>query len=305
MKIYYRILAIMAAAAFAVACDPNKTPEFNDEDAFASFDKASFAFNETAGTISIPVTVASINPLKTSVTYEVDTEKSTAVVGEDFSFADNTGVLAFSGSERTKTIDIKLEDKSGIYTGDKSIVIKLKSAVGVNVGAENSCRISILDLDHPLADILGDYTVTCTDYYNGAVSYTMTLSKDPDDITIVWCNALAPVCLTATEADGPMDCWGKVSEDHSTITFEIGQKPGADFGYGSMVLCEWYLQGGGLYVNYSGDPIVLTKTADGTFTTDFDTAFVDDEYVWRGGLILGKKWNAANGTDYVTTWTKK
>ena len=113
----------MAAAAFAVACDPNKTPEFDDADAFASFDKASFAFNETAGTISIPVTVASVNPLKTSVTYEVDTEKSTAVVGEDFSFADNTGVLAFSGSERTDTPPTEISPLSGCKMPQQALMV--------------------------------------------------------------------------------------------------------------------------------------------------------------------------------------
>ena len=303
MKTIFRILSVAVAVALAAACDPNKYPEFDDNDAFAAFDNDSYSVNETVGSVSLPVTIASVNTIQTSVTYELDTEKSTAKEGEDFTFADNSGVLAFNGSERTKNIQINIIDRSGEYTGDKSIVIKIKNAVGINVGAENSCSVKILDLDHPLADVLGNYTVTCTDYYLGAQSYTMTLEKDPEDVTIVWCNKIAPIVERYGTAYGSFSVWGTVSEDHSTIVFNIGQKPGANFGYGDMVFV--------LYNDAYADctesgTITFTKQADGTFKTNESYGFVDDEYYWYGGVVLGDIDCGLKGmTTASTIWTKQ
>ncbi|MGN0201750.1 MAG: Calx-beta domain-containing protein [Candidatus Cryptobacteroides sp.] len=289
MKSLYRIFAIAAAVSFVAACNPNTLPEFDDKDAFAAFEKTSYSVDETIGTMSVPVTIASVSPMSASVTYEVDAEKSTAVEGVDYTLVDKTGVISFSGSERTNAITVKVLDHSGVYTGDKVLVINIKSAVGVNVGAENSCTIKILDLDHPLADILGTYTVTCQDYANGALSYEMSLTKDPEDVNLVWCEGIVPLAVN----DSELMVWGTVSADHKTITFTCGQKPGANWGYGDMVLCTWELTSAGFEVYVEGS-IVFTKQEDGTFTSENSIAFVDDYYIYRGGLLYPG-----------TVWTKK
>ena len=302
MKKIYRIFTLACAVAVAAACDLNKMPEFDDNDAFAAFDVSSYSYNETQGRISIPVTIASVNPVKTSVTYElVSDESCTAVEGTDFKFVDNTGVLSFDGQKRTATIDIDIVDLSGVYTGDKSFSISLKSATGINIGAEKTCTVTIMDLDHPLADILGNYTVACTDYYNGACNYTMTLSKDPDDVSIVWCNAIAPMGITY-KAYGKFDVWGTVSEDHSTIVFDAGQKPGVNLGYGSLVLVTYDEVGD----CYETGTVTMTRLSDGTFSTTDSYGFVDDMYYWYGGLVLGEI-NASlkSLASASTTWTKQ
>lgn len=272
MKSIYRIFAIAAAVSFAAACNPNTLPEFDDKDAFAAFDKSSYSVEETSGEITVPVTIASIDPKSASVTYEVDAEKTTAEEGVDYTLVDNTGVLSFKGTERSNSIKVKILDRSGVYTGDKVLVLKIKSAVGVNVGAESTCTIKILDLDHPLADVLGTYTVACNDYFKGAVSYTMHLTKDPDDVSVVWCDGIVPLAVGVPS----LAVWGTVSEDHKTITFACGQKPGFNNGSGDFVFCEWEERDGGLFVSTAGS-IVFTKQADGSFTTDNPIAFVDDE----------------------------
>jgi Calx-beta domain. len=299
MKSLIRIFSIAAAVAFVAACDPNKTPVFDDSDAFAAFDTDYMSVGETAGTISIPVTIASITPVQTSVTYAVVADESGkgAVEGKNFSFADNSGVLTFDGKERTKTIDIDIKALSGVYTGDLSFTIELKSAGKINLGAEKTCKINIEDLDHPLADVLGTYTVTCTDYYDGPTTYTMTLSKDPEELDIVWCNAICPACAQYVNY-GPWDVWGRVSEDHKTITFALGQKPGAQWGYGDLVFCTWAVSSNGNFDVFEEGQAVFTKQADGVYMSEDKLCFVD-QYVWSGALLLGK----ADGKNIV--WTKK
>ena len=284
MKSIYRIFAIAAAVSFAAACNPNTLPEFDDKDAFAAFDKSSYSVEETSGELTVPVTIASVDPKSASVTYEVDAEKTTAQEGVDYTLGDNTGVLSFKGTERSNSIKVNILDRSGVYTGDKVLVLKIKSAVGVNIGAESTCTIKILDLDHPLADILGTYTVSCNDKKYGDMNYTMHLTKDPEDVNIVWCDAIVPMAV----GQSGYDVWGTVSADHKTITFAYGQKPGANLGYGDLTLGSWTED---FKIGFVGS-IVFTKQEDGTFKTEDTISFVDDMYVWYGALLYpGTVWS--------------
>ena len=105
-------------------------------------------------------------------------------------------------------------------------------------------------------------------------------------MTVVWCDGIVPLAAGVPS----LAVWGTVSEDHKTITFACGQKPGLNNGNGDLVLCEWEERGGGLIVSTAGS-IVFTKQADGSFTTDNPIGFVDDEYVYQGGLVLpGSVW---------------
>ena len=94
MKSFYRIFAIAAAVSFAAACNPNRLPEFDDKDAFAAFEKTTYSVEETSGSLAIPVTIASVNPMSASVTYEVDAENSTAKEGVDYTLEDNTSLAS-------------------------------------------------------------------------------------------------------------------------------------------------------------------------------------------------------------------
>lgn len=289
-----RIIPVVAGFVLLASCDLNKYPEFDDKDAFAAIDIAKVSVKETVGKISIPVTIASVNPIQTSVTYTV-ADGATAKDGENYSFVDKSGVLSFNGEERTKTIDINIADLSGIYTGDVSFTISLVSATSnVNLGTEKTCVVTIEDLDHPLADVLGEYTVTATDYAYGPQQYTMSLTKDDNDATIVWCDYITPFAKSYPAYKFAV--WGKVSEDHSTITFSLGQKPGADMDYGAMVLCSFSVSDEGFDIQDEGE-LVFTKTSEGVFSTNTSIAFVDDKYVYRGALLLGG--------ENTTVWTKK
>jgi hypothetical protein len=154
-----------------------------------------------------------------------------------------------------------------------------------------------MDVDHPLADILGSYTVKGTDQFAGGVEYTMNLLKDPKDVTVVWCDA---ICQLASSVRGRLNVYGNVSEDHNTITFPCGQDTGLDNGDGNLIFCITTYTGGKYYANDEGE-VVFTKTADGVYTSTHGMGFVDNKYVYTGGFMLG----ADTDPSYFTTWTKQ
>ncbi len=262
-----------------VSCELNETPVFDDKDAFVAMDISSIAIDENAGTVSIPVTVASVNPMNTSVAYEV--VDGTAKRNTNYNLTDESAVLLYDGKTRTMNIVLKIIDRPGIADGDLSFTVNLLSANSLNLGANASCTVKISDLDHPLADLLGTYTVYQTDFAQGEVSYTMTLSKDDNDPTVVW---IYPICPLASQIE--MAVYGNVSEDHKTISIPCGQT------LGEMVFGE-YTYDNGHYFGSSGN-IEMVSTTPGVFTTESGIGIIEGNSLYSGGVII-------QGT---TVWTK-
>lgn len=188
MKKIFTYISLVAVAALAASCDMNKEPVFNDADAFVAFDKAAFSCQESVGSIQIPVTLASVAGISTTVSYAaVD---GTAVAGTDFELADGRGTLTFTADTRTQYITVNIIEHPGVYTGDLNFSLEFKSTGDVNSGFDNKCTITILDNDHPLASILNTYKATGTSYFNGEIEWEMTLEKDAKDVAMVWFSQL-------------------------------------------------------------------------------------------------------------------
>lgn len=290
-NMFFKIMAGAAVISTLASCNLNDFPNFNDKDAFVAFDKTSYTVDETVGTITIPVTLASVCPIETAVTYEV--VDGTAKAGENYSLADDSAVLRFEGKDRTQNIVINITDKTGEYSGDLSFTINILSGgKSVNLGDSATCTVKINDLDHPLADILGEYTCTAEDKGAGSVSWTMRMSKDPDDVTVVWVDYICP--LAASNPGMKFSVYGNVSEDHKTITFPCGQKPGALYAADDPFTFIWFSYEGGYVVKESGNVTMVSETP-GVFTTEDGMGFCSTQYVFNGGMIL--KGSAV--------WTKK
>jgi len=278
MKLYKTILAGAIVLATASCSKLNQAPVFNPADSFAAFDKATLSANEEAGRVSIPVTIASIQPVGTTVTYAVDTENSTAIEGKHFKLVDPSAVLTFSNDARTAYIEIDLLPIRGDegYTGDKVIAIKLLNSNGVKIGSNNVCRFTINDLDHPLSAILGKYTIN-----DGSSTATITLEKDAKDVTIVHFPDLMLSTATWVGADYPFDIIGQVSEDKTTIVIPLP----VDTGY-------TYSNGENLQI-YACDSESVYYTQASITLTATPTGFSSGEY----GLISYIK-----GAGYVQVW---
>lgn len=179
-----------ATLAFAGCKHLNEMPVFDASESFASFPSTSVSVDEDKGQVSIPVQIASIDPVKTVVSYEI--LDGNAKAGVNFKDTNPDAVITFGGAdgEREHNIVIDIVNLAGTYTGDLDFTIRLVSASGLKLSMENTCKVTIGDLDHPLAAILGEYNGTATSYWDGDVSWTMTLLKDPSDISVVWIDGI-------------------------------------------------------------------------------------------------------------------
>lgn len=266
MKNIYKIISGVALLAMAAACDLNKTPEFDDADYFAAFDTESVTVNEDAGTVSIPVYIASVDPKNTTVSYTVT--DGSAVQGKNYELEDPSAVLVFDGQTRTQNIVIKITEvnddnaaslgyESG-YTGNLTFTVSLVSGGAVKIGAESTCTVTISDLDHPLASILGSYTVSGKENWDGDISWTATFVNDESDETVVWIQGLTALANSASTA-----VYGNVSEDLSTISIPVGQTFAYNSSYNAMLVG---FSDGGYY--YPEGTIVLTRTETGYVCSD-------------------------------------
>lgn len=175
MKTIYRLL-LLASASVLFGCQGlNQMPEFNSDESFAAFDVTSLSISEKAGRIKIPVTIASIEPVNTTVSYSI-VDGGTAKQGENFNLVDAAAVVKYDGGARTNYIEIDIINIPG-YTGDFNFKLQLVNAVGLKLGANRFCDINIKDEDHPLAELLGEYTVKGTTEDDGETSWDLLIEK--------------------------------------------------------------------------------------------------------------------------------
>lgn len=296
MKKLYTIFLVTAFAALFVACEGlNTLPEFEPEESFASFPTASFALNEDEGQLKIPVEIASIQPVETVVSYKII--DGTAKAGVDFKDTNASAVLKFDGTTRKQEIVLEILPHLGEYTGDRSFSLELVSATGLKLSMEKTCNVIVYDIDHPLSSILGTYTGEAEDV-GGPVTWTLSLTKDPKDVTVVWCNAICPLMLSSGITRG---VYANVTLDEEsgkyTLAFPCGQSVADDFnGNGELILCECYIDGG--YYIDDTSTLIFTQTATG-FESLFGMGLVND-YLYYNGFLLGDRTEAG----LKVVWTK-
>lgn len=264
------VMGVLAAAS----CNLNSYPVFDDKDAFVAFDATGYEFNEpkagTTDTVYVYATLASVAGLSSTASYEVvedTTIANPAVQGYDFDILDENGVLRFDEANRTCAIPIVLySPKSGGddgYTGNKSFRIALTSTGSVNAGSENTCLVTIADIDHPLNAILGTYNMTGESYFSGPVAWPMTLSRDETDVNLVWFSGLVD-----TQTIGGF--FGTVERDAENnitgITINLGQQStqttSTCFLYGMDADGQYYYTSGEMPVEVdftAGTRITFTK----------------------------------------------
>ncbi|MBR5736403.1 MAG: hypothetical protein IKX60_06405 [Bacteroidales bacterium] len=276
----YFTLITVGIALLASCQNLNTVPVFDEDDAFVAFSIATKSVSEDAGIISIPVSLASIAGLSSTVSYEfVD---GTAKLNENFKPVDETGILNFSSNARTANIDIQILDKPGVFTGDLKFTVKFKSTGSVKEGAENSCVVTITDNDHPLSAILGTYMAYPAGSNRGFTQYEVTITKDEEDLTLVWIHGLSHRSVLN---DGLTPAYGNVQFDEDGnivgITVPSLQGTGVDAGYG-----EWMIVG--LDTEKFDDandetPTVDFVVTDGGKTITMTNCFYvrDETYFWE------------------------
>lgn len=253
------------------SCDKNEPNVFDDKDAFVAFDAVSVSYNEDysneGATFKIPVTLASVKGLEETVKFEIVTpEQKAAVAGVNYELVTTTGVLSFDAENRTQYIEFKTMP-DGEYTGDLKFSVKLLPSETLAVGAESECTVTISDIDHPLTFMLGAYTATGVNFWNGPTTWTMTLYKDAEDDHKVWIDNLFEKASWAAE---DTRYYGIVSDDNTTLNIPFGQTTE--------------------YTYSNGKPVTLLGF-DGS--NGYDTGSVDVKIVVDGAKVtldFGTEW---------------
>jgi hypothetical protein len=222
-------LTLLASVTLFGACNLNESPEFNDADAFVAFGGNSFSVEETAEVLKVPVRLTSLKNLTSTVTYELI--DSTAIAGRDYELSGGATVLNFDGKDPVQHIEINILPHEGVFTGDRIFGIALKSASNVSLGSNDTVYVKILDLDHPLSAILGDYAVYGPNYFsNRDDNWTVKLEKDDEgDVSKVWISNLVV-------AGTNQKVYGIVNEDMTKIEIPVKQTIATSSSYNSIVL---------------------------------------------------------------------
>ncbi len=221
-KILTYTLTVLAAVAALASCDKNDYPVFDDKNAFVAFDETSVSVDEDYSNdgkvIRIPVTLASVAGLQETVKFEViEPETKAAKAGVNYELVTTSGTLSFDAEHRTAYIEFKTIYFDE-YTGDLKFSIKVYGNDNVATGSEDECTVTIGDIDHPLSFMLGTYTVTGEDNWDGVTSWTMTISKDESDEHKVWIRNLA------NYNNAKVIAYGIVSDDHTKLNIPFGQE---------------------------------------------------------------------------------
>lgn len=228
MKSIYKYMVLGLVGSFlAASCDVNdfnflnQEPEFDDANAFVAFDKAAFSIDENSEeTLRLPVTLASVAGLEETVSFKIEEpEEKGAKAGVNYELLTTSGVLSFDKFHRTQYIEFKVMP-DGMYTGDLKFKVVLNEGATVGTGAAGTCTVTVCDIDHPLAALLGAYTVTGEDNWDGVTSWPLVLTKDLEDPTLVWFSDLANLGGNAS-AIGPF--YGNVDSDLTSIVIPFGQ----------------------------------------------------------------------------------
>ncbi len=227
ITIYISVLA--SIVLFFSACELNDAPEFDDANAYVAFDEENLSIAEDTGTVNIPVRLTSLEGLASSVSF--DFIDSTAVKGRDYNLKGGASVLNFDGSEAVQNIQVDIINNSGVFTGDLKFGIRITSSGSVNAGGIDTMWVTILDLDHPLASILGTYTVNGPNYFGGYPgTWDVTIEKDPEgDVSKVWIDNLV---VSGTN----QKVYGVVNDEKTKIEIPVGQTIVTSNSYESIVL---------------------------------------------------------------------
>ena len=284
-----RNIILFVAAAFALlsAASCGRKVEYQFE-SYATMYSAAYTVAETIGEFQVPVLIQ--NPTGAEVQVSVKVTEGTAEEGVDYEvISPASGLLTFSGETDSLAVVIKINGFEGEFTGTKNFTVNIASATeGLPVGLFAQTKVTIDDLDHPLAAFIGQWKGELAGYFGNwpAGETTINVKADPNGDPfkdLIFDGGINPYFLAAVGANP--DFSAKVNGNVATVLAEqpcgysdvvtLGfnaADPGAADSYddihfelqedGTLKLLNAYgaytPSGGGFYEIYLGN-VVFTK----------------------------------------------
>ncbi len=227
MKKIYLIAAALLLVA-SVSC--SRKVEYTSIP-FVYFPSSSMSVYEDAGVIDIPV--KAVSDVAFTLTFETSdgekTDQATGIKvpngkkGVDYDIEDNeAAIIRFNAGESEKSIRVRIVDFPGVLTGNKDFTINMVSSGNeVCKGGFSYCKVTIIDNDHPLKSILGEYAATDSE----GSAWTITLAADPDNWNSVFIDGIVPAFAGNYVGQGLRHYVpGTVSDDLSNISVVLGYR---------------------------------------------------------------------------------
>ena len=251
------------------------------------------------------IVVRSLGSEAVTVEFDFDTTgiELTAVEDEDFVLLNSSKTLSFPAGGGEDTISIKAIDNQSFDGGTRKVAINLisKSSESYDWGNETTCILSVMDDDHPLSSILGNYSISADGV--GTTNYDITLLPIEGDITKVYIENIIPTGYFSakTVAVASVDLVTK------TISMEQGQVIGtsSNDNYGKLVGFD----GNSVYWPAKGDD---AKFFIGTIADDFTNITFEsknNDNIGYGCYVFSPEDEALGWTGTLLlspiVWTKK
>lgn len=308
MKKIVKFIAVASLLVASSSClkyaDYNWVP-------FTTFDQTSFKVEESATATSLSVPVKVYNA-KGGTTVSYDIVEKGAKQGVDYTI-NGSGTLTFAEGVETQNIEFTIMGQPGTYTGDVSFQIVLKGGTDdVTNGARKTCTVTIVDTDHPLLALFGDYTMKSLQldedgqlqYY----SWTMSINPYDGDPTKVWLDKLFILqsWYGSYLSDGGGKCYANVSSDMSKISIPVPQ----DFNTNGQNLFGedfpfWIYKTDMLDFSTEETEIVFLRQDDGSYVAQSDFGVNSPNYDLSDWLYYGLNAFTTISPDAPTYFKKK
>ena len=194
-KINILLVIFFLGVALFTSCEKDADDDAYGGDPIIAFENASGSISEadTLNTIKIFVFMAKISEVTGTVEFMFDTVgiANPAVEGVDFELVNTSKTLTFAAGEYSAYIELKPLDND-VYDKNKNVNITLTTgsgaSIGYNNGEDNTVYVlTITDNEHPLALVIGTYTVNYVSGYDGSAgSLEIETLAHPDNETQVY-----------------------------------------------------------------------------------------------------------------------
>ena len=216
------LIYFVAAVCTLLAASCGRKVEYQF-DSYATMYSSAYTVAETAGEIKVPVLIQNATGAEVQVSVKVT--EGTAEEGVDYEvISPASGLLTFSGETDSLDVVIKINGFEGEFTGTKDFTVNIASATeGLPVGLFAQTKVTIDDLDHPLAAFIGQWKGELAGYFGNwpAGETTINVKADPNGDPfkdLIFDGGINPYFLAAIGANP--DFSAKVNGNVATVLAE-------------------------------------------------------------------------------------